>query len=245
MVTLLALPPRALFSRPLARAVDSAQAPQDQQALHVHAVDTSSRGESAAAAGEAPAPKQPFVVVSGMISLSGTEDGGDSAKADGVDAPVMTAEGDLSAEAETKAGDTATKAPDSPSSVATAHAVDFEPVPGEVLRVGVAGSRSLSPGDDAVAGVADSDSAPPAKAAVAPKEIPGDLAADVTAETSGSVAKSPDMTAETSDNVAKSPDTSSRGAEMAMEGKLGTKEPSDKVESEAATKPVRHAAGVD
>lgn len=175
-------------------------------------------------------------MVSGMASLSGdvppatAEDCDGLPQADGAGAPEMTVEDDRSAEAEKHAGETATKAPDSLLSAA-AHAVDFEPVAGEVIRVDLAGGSS-SPRDDSAAGVADSGS-PPAKAAGVAKPVPGDLEAGVTAKTS--------------DGVARSPDTSSRGGEKASEGKLGTKEPANKAASgaNAASKPVSRAAEVD
>lgn len=186
--------------------------------------------------GEAPVVKQPFVVVSGMISSADNvpstgPDRGSSAQTDEISAGEMTAE-NLLAEAETKAVDTATKAPDTPP-LAAAHAVELDQGPREVLRVGVAGSRSIS-GDDSAASVADSGWTP-AKAADVHEPKLGDLAADVaTTETNDNVDELPDSL---------SPDSLSLGGEKTKKGTFSTEEPSGeaKIETNAETKPVRPA----
>lgn len=212
--------------------VDSAQAPGGDQALNV--VDTA--GGEPAAAEETPAPKQPFFVVSGMISLSGnvpssaSTDGGDSQLPGEEDASEV-ATGDLSAEVQMKDRDTATEAPDAPS--ATARSLDFDQAPGEVLRVGVAGSRSLS-ADDSPAGGGGGGSPPPATETdgVVPKPLRGDLAG-------GAIPESDEV-------VANALDASSRRDKVAVEGTRSSTggEPSGE-QAGAEAKPLRADLAVD
>lgn len=170
-----------------------------------------------------------MISLSGEVSSASTEDGGGT---DEVGASEVTT-GNPSA---TEIGDTATKAPDTPSE-RTQQVVDFaQQVPGEVLRVGVSGSRSIPDnGGDSAASVADSGSAPPVReAGGSPKPVLVDLPVDATTNTN--------------EVVARAPDTSSRGVETKKkrteEGNTlsATKESSDEAKAEAnvaATKPVR------
>eukprot|EP00903_Cladosiphon_okamuranus_P011816 g11104.t1 len=263
---------RFSFKKPSTKAKPEATpAPGDQQALHV--VDTCMAGDESAAAAAAAVPvpvaKQPFVVVSGMTSLSrgvvppaGTEDAQQPA---GACAPEMAAE-DLSAEPGATTGrDTATKAADTPS--AAARAVDPDLVPGEVLHVGVTGSRRPSDDHSAAACGAAGGGLLPSKAAGArapePAQI-GDLAADSIAKVKGGAAKAPGTSrrgdkkdkngiigtkepsypaggviSKASDSVAKAPDGSSTGNEKVKEGIVGDKDPSEeaRIKTSPAAKP--------
>lgn len=174
-----------------------------------------------------------------MISLSG--DVPPSPSSTGGAGASETATRGLSAEADTNAGDTATKASsDTASATATSisHVVNLARVPGEVVRVGVAGSWS---DDSAAPSVAESGSAsakeagsaPPEEAGAPTKPIRGDLAEDATAETMI------DVVAE-----GEAPDTSTSRGENDKEPKKGipsTQEPSEEaeIEANAATEPVR------
>lgn len=174
--------------------------------------------------------------MSGDVPPTDAEEGSDSATPDKVDTSGATAAGESCAEAETKKAvdNTTTKVTDTPLAAIMHAAVDLDQVPGEVLRVGAAGSRSLSDGDDPAASVAGGGSAPAEEAGV-PKPVIGDLAADVTTtKTSGVLVK-------------EAPDSSSRGDQKkAKEGKPGAKKPSEevKIEAKVTTKSLRLTAAL-
>lgn len=181
-----------------------------------------------------PVTKQPFVVVSGMVTLSGdlpptsSSACNKSVRPDEEDGLGAIASGELSAEAAAKTEDTATKSPEFASPVST-HVVELAQVPGQVLHVGVAGSRmSLSEGESA-ARVAGSRS-PPRREVGAPEPLPGDdlPAVDVETKARNVVPKA-------------APDKPSRRDKSTGGGVLSPKEPEGEAKREANTakNPVR------
>lgn len=168
---------------------------------------------------------------SGPIDAGETSDASERATVKNLSAPG----------AETKAGDTAARAPATP---VTRGVAAFAPQAGgaEVVRVGASGGRDLSGGsgdggggDAAAASSADPGTAPaPAvEGADAPEPPLGDRAVDSTTEANGIGAGAPDA-----------PPTS-RGVTDTKEGVLGTpREPLGEAETaeDAATKPVSETA---